>query len=143
MTNNPLFDTVSLPYGGLTMTDALLLIDHGSKRQEANNQLFDMVSLLEKFIPNTIVVGAHMELCDPSIKHGVQTCIDRGATHIIACPYMLAPGRHSTSDIPRLVEDAVSKHTDISHTMTPCLGVDDTIAQLILKRARLDHLVTQ
>ena len=85
---------------------ALLLIDHGSKKKAANHMLFDMVKLMRDQRPDLIIYGAHMELACPSIEDGIRYCMGRGATHIIAHPYMLAPGRHASEDIPRMVAHA-------------------------------------
>ena len=50
-----------------------------------------------------IVRFAHMELAEPSIDQGFADCVEAGADEVIAFPYMLSPGRHSTRDIPRMV----------------------------------------
>jgi len=116
---------------------ALLIIDHGSRKQAANHMLFDMVKLVRYHRPGLLVLGAHMELALPSIPDGVKRCIQLGATHIIALPYMLSPGRHATRDIPQLITDALAPYPSISFTVTNALGIDDQLATLILKRAGL------
>ena len=116
---------------------ALLIIDHGSKRNAANDMLFTVVKELQKKRPSLIVEGAHMELASPTIEEVIDVCVQKGATHITAHPYMLAPGRHATADIPNMVEEAMKKHPTIPYTLTPPLGVDDLLLDLILKRAAL------
>jgi sirohydrochlorin ferrochelatase len=122
---------------------ALLIIDHGSKRKKANHMLFELVKMLRNTRPDLIVYGAHMELAIPTIIDGVNWCVKKGATHIIAHPYMLSPGRHATEDIPSLVKKALASHPTLTHTITPPLGIDSNIVALILKRAQLnDNLTT-
>ena len=116
---------------------ALLIIDHGSKRQEANDMVFDVVDLLQKLRPDLIIVGAHMEIAPPTIKDGIESCVQQGATHIIAQPFMLSPGRHSTTDIPNLVTAASKHYPNIEITTTAHLGVDTKLAELILERAKV------
>ena len=79
------------------MPTALLIVDHGSRRAEANDMLEGVGDIVRKQRPELIVHTAHMELADPTIADGVRSCIADGATEIIVHPYMLSPGRHATS----------------------------------------------
>ncbi len=63
------------------MKQALLIIDHGSRRKAANHMLFDVVKLMRDQRPDLLVYGAHMEIAIPTIKDGVDWCVKRGATH--------------------------------------------------------------
>ena len=115
---------------------AILLIDHGSRRNEANEMLHCMATLVQRMAgPSVLVRHAHMELAEPSIEVGVKSCIDGGATEIIAFPYMLSPGRHSTSDIPRLVSEAARAHPDVRVRVTSAFGIESELGEVILRRA--------
>ena len=118
-----------------TRTIALLIIDHGSRKKEANHMLFELVKLLRLMRPDLIIYGAHMELALPTIEDGINWCIKNKATHIIAHPYMLSPGRHAKEDIPNMIQDILSKISQVTYEVTEPLGVDKRIADLILKRA--------
>ena len=118
---------------------AILLIDHGSKRAEANEMLACMANLVQAMVgPAVIVEHAHMELAEPDIPAGFAACVERGATEVIAFPYMLSPGRHSTSDIPRLCAEAASRFGGVSHRMTDAFGVHEKLGELILLRAGIE-----
>ncbi|GAC1691331.1 MAG: hypothetical protein NVS9B3_09910 [Gemmatimonadaceae bacterium] len=117
---------------------AILLIDHGSKRDESNEMLACMAHLVQTMVGRaTIVRHAHMELAEPSIAAGVDECVSAGATEVIAFPYMLSPGRHSTSDIPRLVGDAAARHAGVRVRVTAAVGVHEKLAEIILGRAEI------
>lgn len=95
-----------------------------------------MAALVQRMAgPSVIVQHAHMELSEPSIEAGVKACIDAGATEIIAFPYMLSPGRHSTSDIPRLVATAAAAHPDVRVNVTSAFGIESELGEVILRRA--------
>src|SRR4051812_2175632 len=95
---------------------AILLIDHGSVKAEANEMLGAVADMVQEIAGPEIIVGyAHMELADPSIAEGFDACVRRGAMEVIAFPYMLSPGKHSTRDIPRLVAEAAAKHPNVRH----------------------------
>lgn len=115
---------------------AILLIDHGSKRAEANHMLACMANLVQTLVGGEAIVEfAHMELADPDIPAGFARCAERGATEVIAFPYMLSPGKHATADIPRMVAEAAASHPGIGFRMTPGFGVHEKLGDLILERA--------
>lgn len=120
------------------MSTALLIIDHGSVQPAANAMLDDVAVGLRRKRPDLIVEVAHMELAEPTIAQGIDACVRAGATEIIAHPYMLAPGRHATKDIPRLVHAAASTYPAIPVRVTAPLGLHDKIADVVLERAGLE-----
>ncbi len=112
-------------------TTAIVIVDHGSKRPAANEQLDRLVALYKETTGAPIVEAAHMELAEPTIADAIEACIRQGATDIVVHPYFLAPGRHSTEDIPRMVADAIASHKDISCRVTEPLGIDERLCALI------------
>jgi sirohydrochlorin ferrochelatase len=115
---------------------ALLLVDHGSRRKEANEALFDMIELLRRRAPPGIIIhGAHMEMAEPTLDDGFRACVEAGARHIVVVPYFLAPGRHSTTDIPNMAAEAASKHAHVTYTVTAPLGVHESIGNVVIERA--------
>ena len=118
---------------------AILLIDHGSRRAEANHMLACMANLVQTLVGDAAIVSyAHMELAEPSIGAGLADCVARGATDVIAFPYMLSPGRHSTGDIPNLVAEAAAAHPGVRTRVTDAFGVHEKLAELILLRAGIE-----
>jgi sirohydrochlorin ferrochelatase len=117
---------------------AILLIDHGSRRDAANEMMNCMANLVQAMAgPAVVVRYAHMELAEPSISAGVRSCAEAGATELIVFPYMLSPGKHSTGDIPRLVAEAAAFHPALEVRVTSAFGVHEKLAELILGRAGL------
>jgi sirohydrochlorin ferrochelatase len=117
---------------------AVLLIDHGSVREEANAMLDCMANLVRSVAGDAVIVQfAHMELASPTIADGVDACIAAGATEVVAFPYMLSPGKHSTRDIPRLVGEAAARHPGVTFRVTAAFGVHEKLAEVVLERAGL------
>lgn len=115
---------------------AILLIDHGSRRNAANEMMDCMANLVQAMAgPSVIVRFAHMELAEPSIEVGVRSCVDAGATEVICFPYMLSPGKHSTGDIPRMVAAAAVAFPQLHVRVTNAFGVHEKLAELILERS--------
>jgi sirohydrochlorin ferrochelatase len=117
---------------------AILLIDHGSRRDAANEMMDCMANLVQAIAgPDVVVRYSHMELAEPSISSGVRSCVEAGATELIVFPYMLSPGKHSTGDIPRLVAAASAGFPALQVQVTNAFGVHEKLAELILERAGL------
>jgi len=118
---------------------AILLVDHGSRKREANDMLICMANLVQAMTgPGVIVRPAHMELSEPSIAAGFASCVEAGASDITVFPYMLSPGRHSTSDIPRMVAEAAEAHPGVTFSVTPAFGVHEKLGEIILSRAGIE-----
>jgi sirohydrochlorin ferrochelatase len=118
---------------------AILLIDHGSRRTEANEMLDCMANLVQAVVgPEVVVRHAHMELAEPSIAAGFRACVDAGAAEVVAFPYMLSPGRHATGDIPALVAEAARAFPGVRWRVTGAFGVHERLAEVILERAGIE-----
>jgi sirohydrochlorin ferrochelatase len=114
----------------------ILIVDHGSRKDEANEMLPHMAGLIQSLAGVDIVVRhAHMELADPDISEGFADCVRAGATEVIVFPYMLSPGRHSTSDIPRMVAKAAQAFPNVAFRVTPAFGLHEKLAEVVLERA--------
>jgi len=116
-------------------TTALILVDHGSRFQGANDMLLDVVEMVKRLSGLQRVYPAHMELAQPSIRHAFERAVRDGATAVVVHPYFLSPGRHSTTDIPRMVEEAAREFPGVVHCVTAPLGVHPKIGEVVLERA--------
>ena len=115
---------------------AVLLIDHGSRRDAANEMMNCMANLVQAMAgPDVVVRYAHMELAEPDIASGFADCVRAGATDVTVFPYMLSPGRHSTADIPRMVGEAARSFPNVTFNVTPAFGLHEKLAQVVLERA--------
>jgi sirohydrochlorin ferrochelatase len=114
----------------------ILIVDHGSVRSEANEMLRSMADLIQTMAgPDVVVRYAHMDLADPNIATGFSRCVEAGATDVTVFPYMLSPGRHSTTDIPRMVADVARTFPHVSFSVTPAFGLHEKLAEVVLERA--------
>ena len=117
----------------------ILIVDHGSRLNDANEMLGEMAALIQSMAGADVVVRyAHMELADPDIAQGFADCVRAGATDVTVFPYMLSPGRHSTSDIPRMVAEAARAFPGVSFSVTPAFGLHEKLAQVVLERAAVE-----
>jgi sirohydrochlorin ferrochelatase len=118
---------------------SILLIDHGSMRAEANHMLACVANLLQHMVGDGVLVRyAHMELAEPSVAAGFAACVRDGATDVVAFPYMLSPGKHSTRDIPRMVAEAAKDYPHVTFRVTEAFGVSAQLCEVVAQRAGVD-----
>lgn len=113
---------------------AILLVDHGSRRAEANDQLEEIARLVRARDPGRIVRVAHMEVLPPTVAEGIDACVAAGAREIVVHPYLLAPGRHSREDIPAQVEAVADRHPGVTIRVSEPLGVHEKLVDVVLER---------
>jgi sirohydrochlorin ferrochelatase len=112
----------------------VIVVDHGSRRDESNAMLLDVVRSFAEATGMPIVEPAHMELAEPSIATAFDRCVERGATTVVVFPYFLLPGRHWSDDIPRLTAAAAAKHPGVRYLVTAPFAMHPLMAQVIQQR---------
>ena len=120
---------------------AIVLIDHGSRRAEANLQLEELARKIRARKPEAIVRTAHLEIAAPNLGDAIDACVEDGATAIVVHPYFLGPGRHTTDDIPRLVAEASVRHPGVEVQMSAPLGIHEKLVDVVLER--VDECLTR
>ena len=113
---------------------AFILVDHGSRSTVANDMLLDVVRMVKELSGVGHVYPAHMQFAEPSIQQALAQAVKDGATAVVVHPYFLAPGRHSATDIPRMVEEAAKAFPGVEHCVTAPLGVHPKIGEVVLER---------
>jgi sirohydrochlorin ferrochelatase len=114
----------------------IVLVDHGSRLAESNELLVRVAEAFGKRFWGRypIVEPAHMEIARPTIAEAYGRCVERGAEMVIVVPYFLGPGKHWTEDIPRLAAEAAKQFPGTRYQVTPYLGIDDLMLDLLGKR---------
>ena len=113
---------------------AIVLLDHGSRRAEANLQLEKLAQKIREREPETIVRTAHLEIAEPSLGDAIDACVIAGARAIVIHPYFLGPGRHTSEDIPRQVQEASARHPSVLLRTSAPLGLHDKLVDVVLER---------
>lgn len=116
----------------------LLLIAHGSRRQDANDEIRQLGERVAGLADNDYdgVVTAFLELAEPDIQQGIAKCIEQGAQSIVAMPYFLASGNHVIKDIPGEIACALAGKPAVDIEISQYLGSSDLMASLVLDCSR-------
>jgi sirohydrochlorin ferrochelatase len=112
----------------------VIVVDHGSRREESNALLLDVVRSFVEATKMQIVEPAHMELAEPSIASAFARCVERGATTVVVFPYFLLPGRHWHDDIPQLTAAAAKEHPGVRYLVTAPFGLHPLMADVMQQR---------
>ncbi len=117
--------------------NALLLVAHGSRRPQSNNEVLLLTQKLKNHCSQQypIIHGAFLELADPTIPDGIQQCITDGATTVVVLPYFLNSGSHVTQDVPAIIETAQSSYPMIDIKLAQHLGASEMMLELLISSA--------
>lgn len=118
--------------------NALLLVAHGSRRQESNDEVSILADNLRLACADEypIVHCGFLELAAPSIPDGIENCISDGASRITILPYFLNSGRHVVEDVPEIVAATREQHAGIEIRIAPHLGASSLMVDLLIASAR-------
>ncbi|EXB54066.1 Sirohydrochlorin ferrochelatase [Morus notabilis] len=127
---------------GIGEKDAIIIVDHGSRRKESNLMLNEFVTMFRQRTGYEIVEPAHMELAEPSIRNSFDKCVQLGASRVIVSPFFLFPGRHWHQDIPSLTAEAAKEHSGVSYIITAPLGLHELLVDVVNDRIKhcLSHV---
>ncbi len=112
----------------------IVIVDHGSTRQEANRRHESFVEEWRGRGGYGIVEAAHMELAAPSVADAFDACVTAGATSLVIVPYFLWPGSHWDRDIPALAAEAAAHHPTVDYLVTAPLGPHPLLSTIVEQR---------
>ena len=112
--------------------NALLLVAHGSRRQQSNEEVRLLADKLKSRCGESfpIIHAGFLELADPLIPDGLQKCIDDGASKVTVLPYFLNTGRHVAEDIPGIVEE-FKQNSSVEIGIVSHLGASEMMLDLL------------
>jgi len=112
---------------------AVLIVDHGSRRAEANALLDTLADALRARL-DRVVKTAHLEAAEPSIEQGIDACVAEGAAEITVLPCFLAPGRHTIEDVPAQATAAAARHRGVTVRIAEPVGSHPLMVEILSAR---------
>jgi sirohydrochlorin ferrochelatase len=114
---------------------ALLLIAHGSQREEANADLYHMISELRSRKRYGIIEASFLELAEPNIDQAAARCVSQGADRVIMLPYFLSAGVHVRRDLAEACRRLSENHVPVQFRLAEPLGRHPLVVEVVLDRA--------
>lgn len=116
------------------MPTAVLLIAHGSRRSEANDDLVQLAHLIRAKGQYPIVEIAYLELAVPAIPVAAETCVAAGATRVKLLPYFLSAGAHVVDDLEQHRRELAARFPQVEFHLCPPLGPHPLIVEIVMDR---------
>ena len=117
----------------------LILIGHGSKLPHNRENLEKLAVMLRSRGKFKTVEIAFMIRDTPTVNEAIDTAAEKGITKIVLVPAFLAPGVHTTEDIPGLIgvkeKEPQLKAKGIELVYGEPLGSDERIADIMEEKA--------
>jgi sirohydrochlorin ferrochelatase len=121
---------------GGAAAEGVLLIAHGSRRPEANDDLVQLARQVAARLEGAIVETAYLELARPTVAQGAQRCVERGARRVRLFPYFLSLGVHVTDDLEALRLELSREHPDVEFVLCRPLGLHPQMVDIVMERLR-------
>jgi sirohydrochlorin ferrochelatase len=119
-----------------TNRTALLLIAHGSREPQANDDLHHLAGQLRRQGRYTIVEPAYLELAEPDIDAGGARCVEQGAGQVILVPYFLSAGVHVRRDLTAARDRLAARFPRVEFRLAEPLGPHPLLTEIVAQRAR-------
>jgi len=120
----------------LEETTGVLVVGHGSRRQEANDDVRLVARLISERGGFELVEAAFLEIESPDVAAGFAKLVKRGACNVTVHPYFLSPGRHTRGDLPREVRDVAAGFPGVRYQITEPLSAHRLVIEASLERTR-------
>ena len=117
------------------MSESLIILGHGSRRMEANEELKAIYNFVKESNPDWQISYAFVEFAKPSLEEKVRELVDLGQRTIVITPVFLTVGNHLTQGLPKRLKNLELETPGLKLIMAEHLGADPLIAQLVSKRS--------
>ncbi len=116
------------------MTKGIVLMGHGSHREEANDEIRQIARQVADSNPNILHETAFLSLCRPDLSTAVTSLVQQGVDKIIIAPVFLVTGNHIAQDIPELIDQLRVSHPGIEFILARHIGPDPSVAEIVKAR---------
>ena len=118
------------------MKQAVILLGHGSIREEANVEVRNMWRMLAEQLPEMDIRGSFVEVAEPTLEQTIGQLAAEHVERIVIVPMFLTRGNHLSNGIPRILEAMRQQYSHMQIDLTRHLGVDPLLAEIIKNRLR-------
>ena len=114
---------------------ALLLIAHGSRVTESNQEIETLIEKLRLIQSGyDMIEFAFLEMASPTIMEAGEGLVMAGATEIKVLPYFLVAGNHVIRDVPEEIASLSARFPAAQFTIAPYFGSAEGIVELMCEQ---------
>ncbi|MFZ5987687.1 MAG: sirohydrochlorin chelatase [Bacillota bacterium] len=114
--------------------NGILILAHGSKRQETEKILNSLVEKVQKKTGEKLIYPTYLQFSNPNLEEGIEYLVKNGASSIKIVPLFLFDGIHVTEDIPNEISRIKGIYPNIDIKLAGHIGDDDRIAEIVADR---------
>ena len=114
------------------MKTALLLIAHGSRHPEANDDLHHVARCLRE--RGRQVVASFLELASPTPLEAGRECVEQGAGRVVLVPYFLSAGVHVRRDLAAIRDALAEQFPGVTFVLAEPLGRHPLLLDVVERR---------
>ncbi|GGG13901.1 sirohydrochlorin chelatase [Paenibacillus abyssi] len=114
--------------------EAILLIGHGSRDQEGNEEMLRFAESVKAHANGKWVETCFLELASPNIPQGIAHCVEAGATRIVLIPIILFAAGHSKIHIPLEIDRAKAKYPHVIFAYGQPIGIHQKVLDILTSR---------
>jgi sirohydrochlorin ferrochelatase len=114
---------------------SVLLIAHGSRRPEANDEAKALAEHLRQERRYLAVGTAFLEIAEPDIVSAGTLLAEAGPQRIVLLPYFLSPGVHVRDDLEEARQELAGRFPNVEFRLAQPLGQHPLIRQILRELA--------
>ncbi|BBH20487.1 hypothetical protein Back11_18320 [Paenibacillus baekrokdamisoli] len=114
--------------------EAILLIGHGSRVSEGNEELLRFAESVKEQAQGKWVETCFLEFASPNIPQGIARCIEAGATRVVLVPIILFGAGHSKIHIPAEIDHAKLKYPSVEFAYGRPIGIHQKVLDILSTR---------
>ena len=124
------------------MQEGVIILGHGSRREEANQEVRELVDMLRKKAEDIPYKEAFLSFGSPNLEEAVNHLVQEGVKRIVVTPLFLVTGNHIQKDIPRELERLREKYPGVQLIPASHLGPHPEIMGIVKQRINEAREVT-
>ena len=120
------------------MKEGIILLGHGSRREEANQEVKRLAEMIQEDldqkkeeVPCRV---AFLSFGSPDLEEAVDSLVQNGVERVIVTPYFLVTGNHIKKDIPEELERIQQKHSGTKMILASHLGPHPDLIGIVQQR---------
>ena len=118
------------------MKEGIVLLGHGSRREEANQEIHQMAKLIQERNPGGLYAVGFLSFGEPNIGDAAKALIKQGVEKIILMPMFLVTGNHIKRDIPSRLMMLKTTYPDTVFVLAKHFGPHPGILDIVEERIR-------
>lgn len=119
------------------MLEGVIVLGHGSRRPEANQEIREIAELVKGIGGGEVHYAAcFLQFGEPNLDQVVAEMHQAGIQKITVVPLLLTVGSHIQEDLPALLSEQKKRYPNITFVLSPHLGTDRRIAEIVLDRIK-------